>query len=182
MLPKVSCILPTGYGQQYVKTAIQCFLDQTYEGELELVVVDNNQEPVKNVLPNDDRIKYVACGQGKSVGYLRNLGISHSSGDVICIWDEDDWHSADRVAEQVKRLQLSGFSTTKRKRATHLSTFTRLVPHIHPMQWEQASASTNLGGRNILTPKLELKTESFPMKRCTGINSIRWMPEPFTWH
>ena len=39
-LPKVSCILPTGYGNRFVGVAIGCFLTQVYLGETELVIVD----------------------------------------------------------------------------------------------------------------------------------------------
>ena len=103
MLPRVSCILPTGYGEKYVFQAIQCFLDQTYEGELELVVVDNNDRQIKNRLPEDVRIDYVPCFR-MPVGALRNLGTHHATGEVCINWDEDDYSAPERVTQQVSRL------------------------------------------------------------------------------
>src|SRR5579864_8334999 len=81
MLPKVSCILPMGYGEEFVKVAIQCFLDQDYEGELELVVVDNNDEPIEDLLDDVENVKYFRTPK-KCVGWLRNYGTEQASGDV----------------------------------------------------------------------------------------------------
>jgi glycosyltransferase involved in cell wall biosynthesis len=118
MEPSVSCVMPCGLGDKYVVTAIQCFLDQTYGGQLELVIVDNNEGEVKfgvNAPADLDQervsVKYVRAPRAP-VGALRNTGIRHATGDVMCIWDEDDWSSKDRVAEQVKRLQESGKAAT----------------------------------------------------------------------
>lgn len=112
MLPKVSCIMPTCYGKRFVEMALGCWLDQDYAGELELVIVDNNDEPLGlrgfESLPC---IKYVRSKR-KPVGALRNEGIRISTGDVICIWDEDDWHSRNRVSVQVDRLIQSGKAVT----------------------------------------------------------------------
>src|ERR1700730_15074134 len=112
-LPKVSCILPTGYGEKYVYGAIKCFLDQTYPGELELVVVDNNIAPIKHLLPEDPRINYVRfhC-MPKSVGALRNIGTVYATGEVCITVDEDDWSHPSRVAQQVERLLSSNQAVT----------------------------------------------------------------------
>lgn len=117
MLPLVSCILPTGYGDKFVGLAIQCFLDQTYEGPLELVIVDNNEADIKfgvDAPVADERIAvtYLRAPRGKSVGFYRNLGTQAATGQICITWDEDDWYHPDRVAEQVKRLQESGKAVT----------------------------------------------------------------------
>ncbi len=91
-LPSVSCILPCGYGDEYVGLAIQCFMDQTYEGPLELVIVDNNDEPGPAF--TSERVKYVRAPRGKTVGEYRNLGTQHATGEICITWDEDDWSSA----------------------------------------------------------------------------------------
>jgi glycosyltransferase involved in cell wall biosynthesis len=118
MLPSVTCVLPSGYGSKYVPLAIECFLQQTYEGPMELIILDNNQpgntlEATLKALVNadDDRIKYFRCDR-MPVGALRNLGNSYGTGEVIINWDEDDWYHSTRVAEQVARLQQSGLAVT----------------------------------------------------------------------
>jgi len=109
--PSISCILPIGYGDRYFQLALSCALNQTYEGTLEIIVLDNSDEPIESLLPADSRIKYFRCDR-MPVGALRNLGTSYSSGKVCVTWDEDDWSSKDRVAEQVARLVASGKAVT----------------------------------------------------------------------
>jgi glycosyltransferase involved in cell wall biosynthesis len=111
-LPKVSCVMPACYGEMAL-LAVQCFLDQTYEGELELIVLDNNDEgeTIEHLLPEDERIKYHRTVR-KPLGALRNEGNRLATGEVICNWDCDDWSSPDRVAAQVERLKESGKAVT----------------------------------------------------------------------
>src|ERR1700688_3759653 len=110
MLPFVSCILPTGYGEKYVQTAINCFYDQDYAGPIELVIVDNNDVPLTwaESLPG---VKYLRSPR-MTVAALRNLGTENAAGEICISWDEDDWYAANRVTEQVKRLTASGKAVT----------------------------------------------------------------------
>jgi glycosyltransferase involved in cell wall biosynthesis len=113
-LPKVSCIMPCGYGDKYVWTAAECWFDQTYEGPLELVIVDNNEDDTLSFMretPLPSCVVYVRSPK-MPVGALRNLGTSHATGEVCINWDEDDWSHPDRVKEQVKRLLESGKAVT----------------------------------------------------------------------
>ncbi len=111
-LQKVSGILPVGYGSTYFRVAADAFLASNYEGELELVILDNNEAPLDpTLIPVDPRVKYFHCDR-MPVGALRNLGTSYATGDICITIDEDDWSSADRVTEQVTRLQESGKAVT----------------------------------------------------------------------
>lgn len=110
-LPKVSGILPVGAGDKYFRVAMNAFLTQRYEGELELVVVDNSDEPIEALLPDDERIKYVRC-ERMPVGALRNHGTSFATGDICVSIDEDDWSHHDRLAVQVQRLIDTGKAVT----------------------------------------------------------------------
>jgi glycosyltransferase involved in cell wall biosynthesis len=111
-MPTVSCILPTGYGEKYVRTAIECFLSQVYPADLELVIVDNNEEPIKHVLPPFSiRTTYVRS-EKTSIGAMRNLGTASASGEICITWDEDDWSHPERVTKQVQRLLETGKAVT----------------------------------------------------------------------
>lgn len=103
--------MPVGKGDRYFKMALDCFLNQTYEGSLEVVVLDNSDEPIESLLPDDPRIKYYRC-ERMPVGALRNLGTSYATGEVCVTADEDDWSHPDRVATQVARLVDSGKAVT----------------------------------------------------------------------
>jgi glycosyltransferase involved in cell wall biosynthesis len=113
-LPKVSCVLPTGYGNKFVGVAIGCFLTQTYLGEMELVIVDNNDTPLLDA----DEIEALPINfiyvrsKRMPVADLRNLGTQYATGEVCISWDEDDWNRPNRVAEQIRRLEVSGKAVT----------------------------------------------------------------------
>jgi len=107
----VSVVLPCGYGEKYFRVALGCFLTQTYDGPLEVIILDNNTDPIEHLLPTDERIRYFHCERDR-IGALRNKANALASGEVIVNADEDDWYSKDRIAAQVDRLQVSGKSVT----------------------------------------------------------------------
>jgi glycosyltransferase involved in cell wall biosynthesis len=111
MLPKVSCIMPTCFGEKYVRTALACWTAQNYEGELELVVLDNNVEDVVFGFYAFLDVKYIRTTR-KPVGALRNEAIKEATGEIICMWDEDDWSATNRIAAQVDRLLQTGKAVT----------------------------------------------------------------------
>jgi glycosyltransferase involved in cell wall biosynthesis len=116
-LPKVSGILPVGYGSKYFRVAADAFLASTYEGEegvrglLELVILDNNEIPIKDLIPDDPRVVYYHCDR-MPVGSLRNLATSYATGDICVTVDEDDWSHPERVRDQVCRLIVTGKAVT----------------------------------------------------------------------
>ena len=111
-LPKVSCVMPACYGE-IALLSVQSFLGQTYQGELELIVLDNNVEgkTIENLLPTDPRIKYHRCDRA-AVGALRNMGNAYATGDIIANWDCDDWYHPERVGQQLGKLIGTGKAVT----------------------------------------------------------------------
>lgn len=58
-LPKVSIITPTYNKKNFFKLAIYNFINIDYPSDkLEWIIIDEGPNPVKDLLPNDDRIKY----------------------------------------------------------------------------------------------------------------------------
>ena len=109
--PKVSGVLPVGFGDRFFQVAMNAFLSQDYAGELELVIVDNSDESIAPLLPDDDRIVYIRC-ERMGVGALRNHGTEHATGEIIVSIDEDDWSGPGRISAQVARLVSSNKSVT----------------------------------------------------------------------
>jgi glycosyltransferase involved in cell wall biosynthesis len=107
----VSVVLPCGYGDKYFRVALGCFLSQAYDGPLEVIILDNNTDPIQHLLPKDERIRYFQCERDR-IGALRNKANALATGDVIVNGDEDDWYSADRIASQVARLKVTGKRVT----------------------------------------------------------------------
>lgn len=102
--PLVSCLTPTYNRRDFWPKCIQCFLSQDYTN-LEWVIVDNSETPIKDLLPADPRIRYVRHpGERLSHGNLMNLCMGCSTGALACVLDDDDWYAPDRVRKQVQPL------------------------------------------------------------------------------
>jgi hypothetical protein len=101
--PLVSCIMPTADRRSFVPRAISQFLRQDYPNR-ELIVIDDGIDSIEDLIPTDDRIRYVRLSQKLSIGAKHNMGCELARGEVILHWDDDDWHSPWRVSYQVRDL------------------------------------------------------------------------------
>jgi glycosyltransferase involved in cell wall biosynthesis len=101
--------MPTWNRRQFIRAAIQSFLDQTYEPR-ELVIVDDGDDRIEDLIPDDPRIRYLGLdGTHKlSTGYKRNVCCEAAKGEIICHFDDDDASMPTRIADQVERLQKTG--------------------------------------------------------------------------
>lgn len=101
--PLVTCIMPTYNRRSYIPQAIRCFLRQDYPN-LELVVVDDGTDPVLDLVPPSDRVRYVRFDQKLTIGAKRNLACENAHGEFIVHWDDDDWYPSWRVRAQVSAM------------------------------------------------------------------------------
>jgi len=101
--PLVSCIMPTANRRPFVPQAIAAFLRQDYAPR-ELVIIDDGTDNVEDLIPRDDRIRYVHSARRQSIGNKRNEACRLAAGDVIVHWDDDDWHAPWRLSYQVTEL------------------------------------------------------------------------------
>src|SRR2546425_600792 len=101
--PLVSCIMPTHNRRAFVPRAVSYFLRQDYPNR-ELIVLDDGTEPVRDLLPDDPRIRYEPLGRRLTLGGKRNLGCERARGDFIAHWDDDDWMADWRLSYQIQAL------------------------------------------------------------------------------
>jgi glycosyltransferase involved in cell wall biosynthesis len=105
----VSCLCVSHNSFNLLKTAIDCFLAQTYENKELIIVYHKNNHITHDIIQrysNDNIIFFEEDpGQQKTLGELRNKSIDICSGHYICIWDDDDWHHEKRLELQVKALE-----------------------------------------------------------------------------
>jgi glycosyltransferase involved in cell wall biosynthesis len=99
----VTCIMPTANRRPLVATALACFLAQDHR-DRELIVVDDGADAVADLMPDDDRVRYLRLDRRISLGAKRNLACEHARGDVIVHWDDDDWSAPWRVSHQADAL------------------------------------------------------------------------------
>ena len=105
--PLVSCIMPTYNRRLFVPQAIQYFLRQDYPHK-ELVIVDDGSDAVADLIPAHAQIRYIRLNQRVSLGAKRNIALTHSQGDIIAHWDDDDWYHASYLRQVIQRLLQSG--------------------------------------------------------------------------
>lgn len=102
--PVASCIMPTYNRRKFVPHALEYFLRQDYEPR-ELIIIDDGTDTVQDLIPGDDRIRYVRLAKKLTIGAKRNLACDLAKGDVILHWDDDDWMADRRVRYQVGQLE-----------------------------------------------------------------------------
>ena len=105
--PKVSVIIPTYNGADFLGDAIQSVLGQTYPN-FELIVVndaspDHTTEVVKQF--DDSRLKYIIHEKNKGVGQARHTGFQASSGEIIALLDQDDYFHPEKLRAHVMFLE-----------------------------------------------------------------------------
>jgi glycosyltransferase involved in cell wall biosynthesis len=101
--PLVSCIMPTYNRRPFVARAIAYFLRQDYPNR-ELIIVDDGTDPIRDLVPDDQRIRYLYRQHKSALGAKRNLACTEARGEIIVHWDDDDWMASWRLRYQVESL------------------------------------------------------------------------------
>jgi len=106
-MPLVTCMMPTANRRAHVTRSIQLFLRQDYPNR-ELLVLDDGEDRVDDLMPDDHRIRYVGLEQRSVLGEKRNLGCELARGEIVVHWDDDDWQAPNRLSYQVAALRRHG--------------------------------------------------------------------------
>ncbi len=108
-LPNVSIITPTWNRKELFLLALNNFYNTEYpKDKLEWIIVDDSSEEhkIKTILPEDNRIKYIALDVEKSlpISQKRNIAIENATFDIIVHMDDDDFYYPQHVLSRVKVL------------------------------------------------------------------------------
>lgn len=98
--------MPTRDRPQFIRQAVWYFLRQDYPRK-QLIVVDDGERPVGDLLPDDDRIRFVRLDRRTPLGAKRNIACEAATGELIAHFDDDDWMAPDRLRRQVEELYRS---------------------------------------------------------------------------
>jgi glycosyltransferase involved in cell wall biosynthesis len=101
----VSVLIPARNAEQWLATAIESILGQTYDA-IEVVVIENGSTDGTLTLAEryrGDRVTLVSRRDGHLVAAL-NEGLRVSCGAYIARQDADDWSAPQRIAKQVALL------------------------------------------------------------------------------
>jgi glycosyltransferase involved in cell wall biosynthesis len=95
--------MPTRNRRHFVGQSIWYFLRQDYPAR-ELVIIDDGEDAVGDLVPDDERIRYLRLERRLPLGEKRNLACQESRGELIAHWDDDDWIAPHRLSVQVSKL------------------------------------------------------------------------------
>jgi glycosyltransferase involved in cell wall biosynthesis/SAM-dependent methyltransferase len=107
IFPLISCIMPTYNRRAFVPRAIEFFLRQDYANR-ELIIVDDGSDTVGDLVPVDERFRYMHLPRKITVGAKRNVSCEQARGTIIAHWDDDDWYAPYRLSYQVGELLREG--------------------------------------------------------------------------
>lgn len=106
--PLVSVLMTAYNSAEYIGSAIESILAQTYKN-IELIIVDDASDDttldvIKKLALNDQRIKCVSlpCNAGTYVA--KTVGLQYAKGEFITCHDSDDWAHPSRIARQMQPL------------------------------------------------------------------------------
>lgn len=108
ILPSVSIVTIT-YNRKYLfQLPIRNFylFDYPFD-KLEWIIVDdsnNSDQNLDDILPSDDRIKYIKLDKKTSIGEKRNIGVSNSKFNIIAFMDDDDYYYPISIYSRVSIL------------------------------------------------------------------------------
>ena len=111
--PLISCICITQSRTALLLKAIVSFDTQNYPNRELVISYPKDDLETKHLideilLVSDLRIVRVERNGSESLGTARNNAIAKCNGDYICLWDDDDWYHARRLAHQYNTMLIKG--------------------------------------------------------------------------
>ena len=151
--PLVSCVMPTHNRRSFVLHAIQFYLGQDYQNR-ELIIIDDGSDPVRDIIPNDPDIHYFQFSKRFSLGTKRNIACSMAKGQIVILWDDDDWHGNHRVSHQVNSIINNKSDITALKNTVFFSTSDHKFWSCKPALFERMCIFGVLGGTAAFRKKI----------------------------
>lgn len=117
-LPDVSILCITKDRRIFMPILKYSYMVQSYpEDKMELVIVDDGDDPIEDTLIGVPNVKYVKCEQGMTISQKRNLAVENAMYDILVNMDDDDVYPNNSVLHRVAMLlkepiKQCGFCTT----------------------------------------------------------------------
>ncbi len=86
---KISIVVPARNEEKYLGACLKSLKDQTYQGEYEIVVVDNCSTDKTASIARSFGVRVVKADKEKNVYYARQVGADATDGDIIVQADGD---------------------------------------------------------------------------------------------
>lgn len=103
--PLVSIIIPTYNYADFLSTAIQSCLNQTYQPVEIIVVDDGSTDHTKNIAEGFGRDILYVSQENQGVSSARNRGLELAKGSYLAFLDSDDYLMNDSIGKKVEILE-----------------------------------------------------------------------------
>lgn len=132
--PKVSIIVPTFEGADFIRTTLNCLVNQTWRN-LEIIVVDDGSSEQNRALLEEivsgygDDVRLILQEENLGAYPARNRALEVVSGDFVTVHDDDDWSHPEKIEIQASHLlenQAVPANMSRHARASEDLTFTRI--------------------------------------------------------
>ncbi len=116
IFPDVSIVIPTYNRISMLKQAIGTVLNQTFNGNIEIIVIDDNSKDgtPKTIQKQYPDIYLIACSENRGPAAARNQGIRAAQGHYIAFLDSDDLWEPDYLQTQIDALDNQSATPSKR--------------------------------------------------------------------
>lgn len=106
--PLVSILVTVYCSENYIESAIQSLLNQTYQN-IEIVIIndastDKSEEIIFSLMKRDSRIRYIVMNENVGTFVAKNEGAKQAKGDFITCHDSDDWAHPRKIELQIQPL------------------------------------------------------------------------------
>lgn len=169
--PTVTVVIATRNRPEMLRAAIQGVMDQTYEGDIDCLIVFDRTD-IDETLAMADAHRSVAVVANTRVGGLagaRNTGILAATGDLVAFCDDDDVWLPQKLARQIETMGEADSSVTgividyggrKAERVPSKETFT--LENLVEKRLMEAHPSSVLMRRSTLLERIGMVDEDLP--------------------
>jgi hypothetical protein len=105
--PTVATVLPTRGRPELLREAVESVIAQDYAGEIDIVVVHDQEEPAHTLLDlarPGRSVTLLANTHASGLAGARNTGLDHVKTDYIASCDDDDFWDVDKLRLQMARM------------------------------------------------------------------------------
>ncbi len=103
-MPFVSILIPCHNAERWLRTAIECALQQTLSNHEVIVVDDGSTDDSIHVASSFGNRIVLDCGPNRGGNQARNRLLNLAKGDWVQFLDADDYLRIDKIALQLKSL------------------------------------------------------------------------------
>ncbi len=176
----VSVIIPYYKKINQISKTLNSVLAQTFQ-DFEIILIYDDTDIhdlvyIKESFSKNSKIKIVQNKKNYGAGMSRNIGIKHSSGNIIAFLDADDFWYSDKLEKQVKFMRENkyDFSFTNylkkisNKKSIHVQSKKRKILYKDLLHDNEIGLSTVMINKNII------KNELFPSLK-TKEDYVAWL-------